>query len=107
MIQAEQSSVGNVFVKTAIFPPIVGNFSTNVTSLPESARSSADWIPAMPPPIINTLSPICIFFSVSGLSSSTFATDASTTSIAFTVAISGLSLCAQEQCSLRFAHSNT
>ena len=47
----EQSIVGKVLSNWAITPPMDACFSTRTTSIPLSARSSAAWIPATPPPI--------------------------------------------------------
>ena len=51
----EQSLVGKVLSSCAITPPMLGFFSIRETSIPISAKSSAAWIPAIPPPITATL----------------------------------------------------
>ena len=53
-MQAEQSMVGKVLSSLAMTPPMVVSFSTMVTLRPASARSSAAWMPATPPPMTRT-----------------------------------------------------
>src|SRR3972149_2525762 len=53
-MQTEQSSVGKFLSSAAILPPMDGPFSTSTTRAPASARSSAAWTPAMPPPMTRT-----------------------------------------------------
>ena len=53
-MQTEQSSVGKFLSRAAILPPMDGPFSTRITLAPASARSSAAWTPAMPPPMMST-----------------------------------------------------
>ena len=50
----EQSLVGKVLSSCAIFPPMVGARSTRKTLKPEVARSSAAWMPLIPPPTTRT-----------------------------------------------------
>ncbi len=51
----EQSIVGKVLSSWLIRPPMLGPRSTKWTFTRASARSSAAWMPAMPPP--NTRTP--------------------------------------------------
>ena len=49
-MQAAQSSVGNVLSNIAMWPPMLGFFSTRKTFLPVAESLSAASMPAMPPP---------------------------------------------------------
>ena len=51
MMHWEQSSVGKVSESWAMWPPMEGSRSTSSTWWPQSAMSSAAWMPAMPPPM--------------------------------------------------------
>jgi len=50
-MQLAQSRVGKTFDRPIIFPPMLALFSTTTTENPWSARSSAAWSPAIPPPM--------------------------------------------------------
>ncbi len=47
-----RSIVGKVSANCAMWPPIVGFFSTKTTGKPAFAMSNAARIPAIPPPMI-------------------------------------------------------
>ena len=49
-----QSFVGKVLSSCVIVPPMESPRSTMYTLNPASARSSDDWIPALPPPMTST-----------------------------------------------------
>ena len=81
-----------------MLPPIVDPLSTRVTGSPESAMSSAAWMPATPPPITSTRLVTGTAVEYRGTWRRTRATPFRTRSIALSVAVS-ISEWIHEQCS--------
>ena len=103
-MHAEQSNVGKVLSNCAMCPPIDGSRSTRYTWNPAFAISSADWIPAMPPPTTRVVGLIGTLISSNAAFSITLETAPDTTALAFAVA-TALSECTHETCSRIEANS--
>ena len=88
-MQILQSKVGKHLSNLAIYPPILGFFSTRTTSYPWSPRSSEAEIPATPPPTINALGVTGTVIRGRGSDQRDFATPIFTNSLDFSVASSG------------------
>ena len=101
----EQSRVGKVSLNWLMCPPMEGSFSTRMTSAPPSARSSAAWMPAMPPPMTRARLVTGMQMVSRGTLRFTFSTMVRPMAMAFSVAFS-LSSWIQEHCSRTFAISH-
>ena len=62
-MQAEQSFVGKVLSNWAMTPPMLISLSTRNTFIPELARSSDAWMPAIPDPTTMTAPTLSLSFS--------------------------------------------
>ena len=105
MMHWEQSSVGKVSESWAMWPPMEGSRSTRSTWWPQSAMSSAAWMPAIPPPMTSARLVTGTVIGRSFLFFFTRSTMSRTMSFAFAVA-SSRSSWTQEQCSRMFAISH-
>ncbi len=103
-MHCEQSRVGKVSESWLMWPPIEDSFSTSTTSAPPSARSSAAWMPAIPPPITRARRSIGMRIVSSGALALTFSTSVRVIAIALRVACSRSSWI-HEHCSRMLAIS--
>ena len=104
-MHCEQSSVGNVSERRAMWPPMDDSRSTRMTLRPPLAMSRAVCMPAMPPPTTSAVGSTGTRIGCRLRLRLTFSTMTRTRSMALAVA-AGRSACTHEQCSRRLAISS-